>query len=138
LVAGGWDDIEKGRAMAEKDGKPSELVMPDDLEAKCDKCGLEVSLANDALALKNLYQGRGADADRSIGKAEHLMPVIKDEREVCEGSPSVLQYLDGQPRDARPDAPRYKPEREKRMREAYAELQLLAAAQGADTDNDVD
>ena len=81
---------------------------------KCDKCGREVEPRNNgALLLSGItdltYQSR------------HLLPV-----EGCEGSPSLAQFLEGQPRDSRPgDRPPYDHKFESAVRAAYRRLQEL-------------
>lgn len=50
------------------------------------------------------------------------MPVFENGIQICEGSPSRAQYIEGQPRDSR--APyAYRPEWEQRYRDAYAKAQ---------------
>ena len=53
-------------------------------------------------------------------RPRHLLPT-----EFCEGSPSRVQYLEGQPRDSRPEYP-YNEAWEARVRDAYAELLQIA------------
>ncbi len=53
----------------------------------------------------------------------HLLPVYDEKgNQLCVGSHSRAQYLEGQPRDPRPEYA-YKPEREQQFREAYEKLQ---------------
>ena len=63
----------------------------------CDKCGQEVMLDNDAVALEYMRQHSRLPEgiERFSYGARHLFPV-----EGCEGSPSRAQYLGG-PKDAR-------------------------------------
>lgn len=81
----------------------------------CDKCGGAVLPADDA-AKVILLLGR-----QPITVARHLRPVTRDGHVICEGSPSLLQYLDGFPRDQRPGA-RYVPEIEEKVRAAVRQL----------------
>ncbi len=104
------------------------LVSPKD-PTKCDKCGGQVALENDATQLRAEYieseSPVGAALLGLFGVARHLFPVLEGEQVVCEESPSVAQYLEGQPRDIRPQYP-YLPEDEQRWREAYERLQWMA------------
>jgi hypothetical protein len=58
----------------------------------CDKCGEVVEAANNAV-LVYLEAGFGTPTT----SARHLVRT-----KTCEGSPSLAQYLEGQPRDSRP------------------------------------
>lgn len=90
----------------------------------CDKCGGEVPLSNNAVALEVCL---GASPLLFIGAfPRHLLPVVEGGKVVCAGSPSRAQYLEGQPRDSRPGFV-YDESLEGRHREAYAELLKQAA-----------
>lgn len=82
----------------------------------CDKCGELVPPENNALSLDMILNAK------SLGLvfmgARHLLPT-----ENCPGSPSRAQYLEGQPRDTRPEYP-YIEGAEPIVRAAYRELQL--------------
>jgi len=90
---------------------------------KCDKCGKEVPLSNDAVAFQFICEHGNLPGvfERLQYGARHLLPT-----EDCEGSPSRAQYLIGQPRDTRGYA--YKVEQEKGCRESYQKLRELANA----------
>ncbi len=96
---------------------------------KCDKCGEEIPLENNVVLL--VAELARCKSDRHMSWAylvctpRHLLPVVKDGKVVCEGSPSSAQYLEGQPRDTRPEYP-YQPEHEQRCRDAYARVQWIA------------
>jgi hypothetical protein len=68
--------------------------------AACDKCGKDVPLNNDAVALQSLIEYGTMPVPFMVLNygSRHLLPV-----EGCEGSPSRAQFLEGQPRDARID-----------------------------------
>jgi hypothetical protein len=85
----------------------------------CDKCGRQVDLANDASLLDAIVFGEPVSI--LFHGARHLLPVVEDGVVVCEGSPSRLQYLQGQPRDTRGFP--YDPNMEIPYREAYAAIQ---------------
>lgn len=56
-----------------------------------------------------------------FAQSRHLLPVQEGGRVVCEGSPSRAQYLEGQPRDRRPQYA-YDPKLEEPTRTAYTTL----------------
>lgn len=98
---------------------------------RCEKCGKEVPRANDATILYALVQmnGGSGDPEKDMSSVrKHLLPVFEGGTQVCEGSPSVAQYLEGQPRDTRDGmAGFYDPATwEARYRAAYATLQQAA------------
>jgi hypothetical protein len=68
--------------------------------AACDKCGKDVPLNNDAVALQSLIEYGTMPVPFMVLNygSRHLLPV-----EGCEGSPSRAQFIEGQPRDARID-----------------------------------
>lgn len=84
----------------------------------CDKCGRPVDPTNNAvnidvgiLALNNRQQDAFFLGITALPR--HLLPV-----DGCPGSPSRAQYLEGQPRDPRPDY-EYDELMEPLVREAY-------------------
>jgi hypothetical protein len=89
--------------------------------ATCDKCGKDVPLSNDAVALQSLIEyGTLPDGFMILNYgSRHLLPV-----EGCEGSPSRAQFLEGQPRDERIDI--YTSTLEAVTRAAYQKLLELA------------
>lgn len=91
----------------------------------CSKCGEPVMLENNG-ALFDLFVHEHPTPFLAVSltQAFHLLPVIKDGRTVCPGSPSRFQYLAGQPRDPRPQI-HYRPEREPIKRAAFAQMQKL-------------
>lgn len=88
---------------------------PPDAERPCDKCGRTVAPEEDSGALSAIRLSEPQEGHR------HLFPVIEGGVQVCEGSPSVCQYLPDQPRDAR-GAFDYDPEYEQPVRRAYQQL----------------
>ena len=94
---------------------------------KCDKCGREVEPNNDVGSFMAIL----ADEPLVVllGPPRHLLPVEENGQVVCEGSPSSAQYLEGQPRDTRPQFP-YRAIREAPFREAFRKLQEEAASRG--------
>lgn len=85
----------------------------------CDKCGRIVPPENDMTMVLGLIPG--GEIIPAIWRSRHLLPVVKDGVEVCPGSPSRAQYLEGQPRDTRGYP--YVQELEAPYRTAWAELQ---------------
>lgn len=91
----------------------------------CDRCGLEVPPENDSILFsetRRLLMKYGLTVPEVqvpradlIAVAEvlrthrtrHLLPVIDGGTVVCGGSPSRAQYLEGQPRDTRPESEPY-------------------------------
>jgi len=88
----------------------------------CDKCQRRVSPDNDCARFDWLL---GA-ALAFMSQSRHLLPVVENGVVVCGGSPSRAQYIDGQPRDPRPEWS-YMPEREAPYRAAYDQLLADAA-----------
>lgn len=82
--------------------------------SKCDKCGKEVPMNNDATVVDSVLYG--APVIVFASRARHFLPT-----EDCEGSPSRAQYIEGQPRDTRGYA--YLPEWEERVRAAFEAVQ---------------
>ncbi len=92
----------------------------------CDKCKTEVTFDNDATFVGANYENNGM-VILAFG-ARHFLPVYKDGKLVCEGSPSRAQYIEGQPRDKR--GYEYVKENEQKWRDAYAKtLTDFAATQ---------
>ena len=94
----------------------------------CDKCGQEVEPGNDAsvIAAKAMAMASGEKwflTSIVTKNSRHFLPV-KDGtgKEICPGSPSRFQYLEGQPRDPRPGA-EYVPDLEIPYRTAFREVQ---------------
>lgn len=85
----------------------------------CDKCGRTVPPGNDVV---HLLAAGGDPVVLLTNRSRHLLPVTQGTEVVCEGSPSLAQYLEGQPHDSRPQYA-YKPEREPVVRKAYDFLQ---------------
>ncbi len=83
---------------------------------KCDKCGQEVEPSNDSFLLFGSTNSNTADNKGH----RHLLPQLTPVP--CVGSPSMAQYLEGQPRDER-RAFAYNPANENKVREAYKYLQ---------------
>ena len=85
--------------------------------SNCDKCGRDVHPTNDVICFE-LLKGNS----RVLGAtSRHLLPHKEEGVVVCPGSPSRAQYLEGQPRDPRPEYP-YVLEAEEEERAAYAQL----------------
>lgn len=93
------------------------MRVPVDYSRNCDKCGLPVEPANDAVALDIAL---GGGAWYVLARPRHLLPT-----DHCEGSPSRAQYLEGQPPDERPGYPLIT-EVIPVMREAYERMQANA------------
>lgn len=107
----------------------------------CDKCGLPVDPHNDlrnivadmaaASAVFGEWQAPGSGAAEIMGlvytlksPSRHFLPLINEEGEVlCEGSPSRAQYIEGQPRDSRPEYP-YDKRDETAWRRSFAYVQV--------------
>lgn len=72
---------------------------------RCDKCSLPVEPENDATLLEAIrYKSEKRPSFLLSVSSRHLFPVYDGEKQrVCEGSPSRAQYLEGQPRDKRPE-----------------------------------
>lgn len=87
---------------------------------KCDKCGREVMSCDDAVNL-DVHAGRMGLGILMVVPPRHLLPIVEDGIQVCEGSPSRAQYLAGQPRDKRGLS--YWEELEIPIRSAYALMQ---------------
>ena len=69
----------------------------------CDKCGAPVEPSNNAVLIDvTILAMNGWELDALVlqdtARPRHLLPV-----EGCEGSPSRAQYVEGQPRDPRPE-----------------------------------
>jgi len=80
---------------------------------KCDRCGKEVDSRNDASLLLSYITDLRYES-------RHLLPVVAQ----CLGSPSLAQYLPGQPRDTRPGGPHYNDQKfGSTIRETYKLLQ---------------
>jgi hypothetical protein len=77
----------------------------------CDKCGRRVPFENSSFAVAH-------EAGLILRSDRHFLPITENGVTVCEGSPSNAQYIEGQPRDIRPEYP-YLEEREAEVREAY-------------------
>ena len=65
----------------------------------CDKCGRMVIAGENAAIYDSLLHNKPTIA--TSGWARHLFPVFENGKQVCVGSPSRLQYIEGQPRDMR-------------------------------------
>lgn len=64
----------------------------------CDKCGTAVPIQNDVSYLRFILTG---NPNHLLMLSRHLLPVVQNDVTMCEGSPSLAQYLKGQPRDTR-------------------------------------
>lgn len=96
------------------------IVRPDADPSLCDKCGERVPPENDLRQL--LYHlGVASALQMLLTLPRHLLPT-----ERCEGSPSRVQYLAGQPRDSRGYP--YDPRLVQPIRAAYARMQREARA----------
>lgn len=84
----------------------------------CDKCGRIVSTDNDAGHIQRIANSFLYLPSETV---RHFMRVVVDGKVVCEGSPSIAQYIDGQPHDNRAHA-RYDAARETEVRKAYDTL----------------
>ena len=93
------------------------LLLASRVTVTCDKCGLPVEPSNDAVLLDVLV-GKG-DFLLLLAQPRHLLPTGD-----CPGSPSRAQYLEGQPRDPRPEYPYIEPA-ESAIRAAYERMQEL-------------
>lgn len=100
----------------------------------CDKCNQPVAPDNDAHQLMQLL---GYCEDRLVFNGDpnlsrHILPTGS-----YEGSPSIAQYLEGQPRDSRESRwwVRYDPQQEIKIRAAYGLLtgQMLICHPPSDT-----
>lgn len=86
--------------------------------SRCNKCGLPVGPTNDVVWLDYIMTGNPL---LLFAQSRHLFPVVVWGVRVCEGSPSRAQYLEGQPRDSRPEYS-YAPDQEAAFRAAYVAL----------------
>ncbi|MBI4598645.1 hypothetical protein HY734_00435 [Candidatus Uhrbacteria bacterium] len=57
-----------------------------------------------------------------MNRATHVLPIVEDGKQVCPGSPSRAQYIEGQPRDPRPEFA-YDAETERMRRAGWERLQ---------------
>lgn len=95
---------------------------------KCDKCGMPVMPKDCAVTLE---LGLGDEANptaeiaKRMGISRHILPIVFDGEELCPGSPSRAQYLEGQPRCVRSSnySHPYVPAWEPLYRETYAKMQ---------------
>lgn len=88
--------------------------------SKCYKCGRECPPDNDA----SIFDAILLDEPLAVlySHACHLLPVYAENGvQLCIGSPSRAQYIEGQARDQRPEYA-YKNEQEEPHRVAYTEL----------------
>lgn len=83
----------------------------------CDKCDGAVESKMDAAILDSMAFG----SSHYKVTSRHLFPVKEGDVQICEGSPSRAQYIQGWPRDTRGYP--YLPEYEVKIREAYQRLQ---------------
>ena len=60
---------------------------------RCDKCGQEVPLKNNAVVLESIRLGI-PDLVVQVNP-RHLLPVVQNGKVVCPGSPSRFKYLTG-------------------------------------------
>ncbi len=81
----------------------------------CDKCGKEIEPWNDAVLITSYVEDEPLTVFVYVSR--HFLPT-----EDCEGSPSRAQYIEGQPRDMRPEFA-YNPELEPLFRRAFAHVQ---------------
>lgn len=96
----------------------------------CDKCGREVLPNNDVLFL--MEELTGFPLLFLSAPSRHLLPLFEGGKQVCEGSPSRAQYLEGQPKDRRGYP--YRLSTQILIRKAYARLcRRYAAASVAGT-----
>jgi hypothetical protein len=83
------------------------------------KCNQEIDLKNDATILDFYVTGNGFSI--LACQSRHLLPVIDNQGNItCEGSPSRLQYLEGQPKDIR--GYKYDSTMESKIRIAYQKM----------------
>ncbi len=92
----------------------------------CDRCGLPCPPHNDAAVFDMILLH---DLSAIFAMARHLLPVYKNGKMVCSGSPSRAQYIHGQPRDTR-TAYAYNPIYEEPYRKAYNKLQRQFGTKG--------
>ena len=90
-------------------------------EILCKKCHRVVSADNNVLVF-NLIKG-GFSKPTWVVKGQHLLPVVENGKIICEGEPSITQYLEGYPRDPSLDC--YNPTFEEEIRRAFRQLQEL-------------
>ena len=85
----------------------------------CNKCGTPVDPSDDATILDAIATDNPIIAFLAVPR--HILPVVVDGVQICEGSPSRAQYLEGQPRDTRGFD--YSEANEAPIRAAYAAMQ---------------
>src|SRR5437870_332690 len=101
----------------------------------CPLCGEPILPGNSAglfdLILKDMFPDDFATLSKlpqnvfqCLPVIKHLLPIVKEGKTICPGSPSRAQYIEGQPRDPRPRFA-YRPELEPKVRAAYFRLQEL-------------
>ena len=90
-------------------------------ELLCEKCQRPVSSNNNVLVF-NLLKG-GFSKPTWVVKGQHLLPVVENGKTICEGEPSITQYLEGYPRD--PSLGCYDPALEDEVRRTFRQLQVL-------------
>ena len=82
----------------------------------CERCNTPVPPENDVTLFEFFRTG---DRVQALAHPRHLLPVVVEGRQICPGTTSRAQYLDGQPRDPRYN---YHAELEQPSRAAYATL----------------
>ncbi|KKW09452.1 MAG: hypothetical protein UY44_C0001G0017 [Candidatus Kaiserbacteria bacterium GW2011_GWA2_49_19] len=93
----------------------------------CDKCGLPTPRGNDVRTFCAIMQEENGNTMGGFlfwaaPHARHFLPVIaQDGKILCEGSPSRAQYIEGQPRDTRPEFA-YSEKREWLIRKAFVQM----------------
>lgn len=90
------------------------------MDFTCDRCGGPVDPGNDVIRL-DVALGRDP-LILLIGRPRHILPVVRDGKTVCPGSPSRAQYIEGQPRDPRAQYA-YDEKAEPFVRAAFAAIQ---------------
>ncbi len=94
------------------------------MHENCDKCGRPVPPENNAI---NVAVETGANELLMVfASPRHFLPVVECGQQICPGSPSRAQYIEGQPRDTRGLYP-YNPDYEQVFRPAYAKVLANAA-----------
>ena len=92
--------------------------MTKQISGKCDKCGRDVEIDNDATVIWAELTGQAGIS--LFFHPRHFLPSGN-----CPGSPSRAQYIKGQPRDNRGYG--YDPKLEPKVRKAYAAVRARYA-----------
>lgn len=86
----------------------------------CDKCNRSVEVNDDAGVIDAIFH---RFSSLTYNNVRHFLPVEENGEQICEGSPSRAQYIEGHPRDTRGYG--YFKEDEEAWRAAYKAAQAM-------------